>query len=615
MKAGFISLGCAKNRVDTEVMLGMLTEQGFEIIQDASDAELLVVNTCSFIDTAKEESISTILQMSEYKKIGKCRVMVVAGCLGQRYGDQLMSEIPEIDAIVGTNDWDKIKDVVNKAIKGIKTVAVDGKEKIYDGKTNRVITTPEYSVYIKIAEGCDNCCSYCVIPALRGKFRSRTIDSIVEEAKRLVNCGAKEINLIAQDTTCYGKDLYGAPSLSCLLRELTKIENLKWIRLLYCYPHYFSDELIEMIANEPKVIPYVDLPLQHIHDDILRAMNRRDTEKDIRLLLNKIRATIPDVAIRTTFIVGFPGETEEHFQFLKQFMVEQKFDHVGVFPYSKESDTVAAVMDGQVDEQVKEERYHELMAIQAAISEETNRLIEGKELEVMLEGKGEGEAPVLFGRSYREAPDVDGRVYIEQNINADIGDIVNVKIVQGFAYDLVAEPVLSDERDEADESVLPNILGQVVGDKLRRRNMTIAFAESCTGGLISAEITKHAGCSDYFVGSVVCYNNRIKTDVLGINAEILEEHGAVSVETARYMAKNIRMNFAVDIGLSVTGIAGPGGATEDKKIGLVFIGIDGPNGTEVFRFEFSGQRDEIREKTVQAALSKLNEYIYNIEED
>jgi ribosomal protein S12 methylthiotransferase len=439
IKAGFVSLGCAKNLVDTEIMLGMLTENKVKIVDNPEDADILIVNTCSFIDSAKEESIATILQMAEYKKAHACKGLIVAGCLGQRYQKELLDELPEIDAIVGTGAWHRIMEAVNSVLSGERIMLVGNDDTIYDHSMPRINTTLSHSVYVKIAEGCSNHCSYCIIPKVRGRFRSRPVESVVTEVKKLAASGTKEINLIAQDTTSYGRDLYTKPYLTKLLKELVKIEGIAWIRLLYCYPTYFTDELIELIANEPKLCKYVDLPLQHAHDDILQTMNRRDTRTDIEILLRKLRSRIPGVAIRTTFIVGFPGETDEHFQSLRQFMLEQRFDHVGIFTYSQEEDTPAGMMINQVPDEIKQERYHELMAIQSKISEEINQNLEGSILDALVEGRHPQQPENAIARSFREAPDVDGRIYIENADGVNTGDLIPVRIVQGFAYDLVAE--------------------------------------------------------------------------------------------------------------------------------------------------------------------------------
>lgn len=443
IKAGFVSLGCVKNLVDTEVMLGLLQDGGVELIDDPAEADILVVNTCGFIDAAKEESLQTILQMAEFKKTGRCRGLIVAGCLGQRYQQELLDEMPEVDVILGTAAWGRIQEAVAAALEGRRALFIDSLTTLYDEKTPRISTMPSYSAYVKVAEGCSNCCTYCVIPSVRGAFRSRPIESVVEEVRHLAQKGVREINLVAQDTTSYGKDLYGQPNLVALLKELAVIDGVEWIRLLYCYPRYFTDELIAYMASEPKICRYVDLPLQHIHDGVLQAMNRRDRQADIDLLLQKIRQAMPDVVLRTSFIVGFPGETEEQFAFLEQWLETARFDHVGVFTYSQEEGTAAGAMAEQVPEEVKQERYHRLMALQSKISEEINRSLEGRELQVIVTGLDEERSEVILARSYREAPDVDGQIYVETSgqDGLKVGDSLKVRIAQGFSYDLVAEIV------------------------------------------------------------------------------------------------------------------------------------------------------------------------------
>lgn len=439
LKAGFVSLGCAKNLVDTEIMLGMLSANNIHLTDNPSDADIIIVNTCTFIDSAKEESISTILQMAEFKKAGNCKSLIVAGCLGQRYKEDLLNELPEVDAIIGTAAWHRILEAINLTFKEKRrAIFIDELNTIYDENMPRVTTTPFYSAYVKVAEGCNNCCSYCVIPKVRGHFRSRTTESIVNEVKELVGRGVREVNLIAQDTTSYGRDLYGAPELVALLKKLVTIEDLKWIRLLYCYPKHFTDELIEVIAAEPKICKYIDLPLQHGNNDILKAMHRQDTRQDIETLLQKIRQRIPGVTLRTSFIVGFPGETEAHFEDLKKFVTEQRFDRVGVFTYSQEEDTVAANLPNQISEETKHERYHDLMSLQCKISEELNQELEGQVLDILIEHPTE-QANVFVGRSYREAPDIDGQIFIENASDCTPGEFIKAKIVQGFTYDLVAE--------------------------------------------------------------------------------------------------------------------------------------------------------------------------------
>lgn len=443
IKAGFVSLGCVKNLVDTEVMLGLLQDGGVELIDDPAEADILVVNTCGFIDAAKEESLQTILQMAEFKKTGRCRGLIVAGCLGQRYQQELLDEMPEVDVILGTAAWGRIQEAVAAALEGRRALFIDSLTTLYDEKTPRISTMPSYSAYVKVAEGCSNCCTYCVIPSVRGAFRSRPIESVVEEVRHLAHKGVREINLVAQDTTSYGKDLYGQPNLVALLKELAVIDGVEWIRLLYCYPRYFTDELIAYMASEPKICRYVDLPLQHIHDGVLQAMNRRDRQADIDLLLQKIRQAMPDVVLRTSFIVGFPGETEEQFAFLEQWLETARFDHVGVFTYSQEEGTAAGAMAEQVQDEVKQERYHRLMALQSKISEEINRSLEGRELQVIVTGLDEERSEVILARSYREAPDVDGQIYVETSgqDGLKVGDSLKVRIAQGFSYDLVAEIV------------------------------------------------------------------------------------------------------------------------------------------------------------------------------
>lgn len=443
LKAGFISLGCAKNLVDTEVMLGILRENDIELTADPADADILIVNTCCFIKSAKEESITTVLNMAEYKDAahGHCRSLIIAGCLGQRYKQELLDELPEADAIVGTGAWHRIMEAVRETLKGNRVVLAGESETIYDAKTPRIPTTPAYSAYVKIAEGCDNHCAFCAIPMVRGHYRSRSIEDICQEISRLTENGVKEINLIAQDTTNYGHDLYGKPSLARLLREICKIEKVQWVRSLYCYPKFFTDELIEVMAAEDKICKYVDLPLQHAHDSVLRSMHRPDTREEIEALLTKIRDRIPGVTIRSTFIVGFPGETDAQYHTLRSFLEKQRFDKVGVFTYSREEDTPAYDMPNQVSEDVMQERYHDLMSLQCKISEEMNQALEGKVLEVLVEGRDEEQENIAYGRSYRAAPEVDGQVYIEGDTDSQPGDMVKVRILQGFTYDLVGEKI------------------------------------------------------------------------------------------------------------------------------------------------------------------------------
>lgn len=441
MKAGFVSLGCSKNLVDTEMMLGILREHGIELTPEPAEADILIVNTCAFIESAKEESITTILNMAEYKESGRCRSLIVAGCLGQRYGQELLDDMPEADAIIGTGAWNRIMEAVEESLKGHRVVIAGEDKLLYDEHTPRITTTPAYTAYVKIAEGCNNRCAFCAIPYIRGAYRSRPIEDIRDEVVNLAARGVKEIILIAQDTTEYGRDLYGEPQLAKLLRTLCTVEGVHWIRTLYSYPTYFSDELIETIASEPKLVKYVDLPMQHAHDEVLRRMHRPDTQASMRALIEKLRTRIPGVTIRSTFIVGFPGETDAQYQTLRNFLEEMRLDKVGVFTYSREEGTPAYDMPNQVPEDVMQERYHDLMSLQCKISEELNHELEGKELEVLVEGRDEEQANIAVGRSYREAPDVDGQVYIEGDADSRIGDLVRVRVLQGFTYDVVGERV------------------------------------------------------------------------------------------------------------------------------------------------------------------------------
>lgn len=447
MKAGFVSLGCAKNLIDTEVMLGLLQESGIEVSQNPAEADILIVNTCAFIESAKEEAITTVLSMAEYKTtgIGKCRALIVAGCLSQRFGNELLEELPEADAIIGTGACCRIMEAVEEALAGRRVVLVGEDTLLYSADTPRIVTTPAYTAYLKIAEGCNNRCAFCAIPLIRGQLRSRSIEDVVKEAERLAQKGVREIILLAQDTASYGTDLYGKPKLAQLLQSLCRIEKLDWIRVLYSYPRFFNDELIETIAREPKVVKYVDLPLQHGDDTVLRNMRRPDTNEGMRALIKKLREKIPGVAIRSTFIVGFPGETEEQYQTLRKFVEEMRFDKLGVFTYSREEGTPAYDLPDQVAEAVMEERYHDLMALQAKISEEINQSLVGREFDFLVEGRDiddDGrEKNVVYGRSYREAPDVDGSVYLEGDEASSPGHIIRVRAVAGFAYDVVAERV------------------------------------------------------------------------------------------------------------------------------------------------------------------------------
>ena len=447
MKIGVVSLGCPKNLVDSETMLGLIHEENYEITNDPSEAEIIIVNTCGFIESAKEESINTILQMAEYKKSGSCKYIIVTGCLSQRYAEELFNELPEADAIAGVEVYDEIGSIIKRVMNGERFIMLERSKPdvIYTSKETflpRILTTPSYTAYLKIAEGCDNCCSYCAIPKIRGPYRSKQMEQVLKEAKALADNGVKELIVVAQDTTRYGEDLPGGKLLLAdLLKELNKIESLKWIRVMYCYPNNFTDELIETFASLDKVCKYADLPLQHASNRLLASMNRYDTREEVEMLLAKLRKRIPGIVIRTTFIVGFPGETDADFEELKEFVEQQRFENAGVFAYSQEEGTVAGAMPNQIPDEIKQERYHELMALQAQISEEIHKDTEGQTLEVLVEGIEEDGSGLHYGRSYREAPDIDGLVFIENPGDIKPGCFVKVNILQGFTYESVGERI------------------------------------------------------------------------------------------------------------------------------------------------------------------------------
>ena len=440
-KVSMVSLGCPKNLVDAEVMLGYLGKEGFEITTDEHEADIIIVNTCSFIKEAKQESIDTILDLAERKQDARCRLLVVTGCLPQRYQEELARELPEVDIFVGTGDYPKIAEIIaEKSGVAGQLRYIGDPNYLYDVEMPRMQSSPKYYSYLKIAEGCSNCCSYCVIPSLRGKFRSRPMDLVMEEARRLVGGGVKELNLIAQDITVYGSDLPGNINLESLLHELVKIAGLRWIRLLYAYPDWITDGLIKLIKSEEKICKYLDIPLQHISDPVLTRMNRRSSEAEIRALVAKLRAEIPEIALRTSLIVGFPGETDEDFKKLCHFVEEVQFDRLGVFCYSREEGTPAALMPEQVSERIKRERYKKLMQLQARLSFKRNRRLMESIEEVIVEGLSDETDLLLKGRSSRQAPDIDGMVYITSG-QANIGDIVKLKITDSSDYDLIGEIV------------------------------------------------------------------------------------------------------------------------------------------------------------------------------
>jgi ribosomal protein S12 methylthiotransferase len=438
-KVSLVSLGCPKNLVDAEVMLGYLSRDHYEVTTDEMQADIIIVNTCSFIKEAKQESIDTILDLADRKHDARCHLLIVTGCLPQRYQEELAKELPEVDIFIGTGDYPRIAEIIAEKRNTTEQLCYTGDPNfVYNDELPRLQSSPHYTAYLKIAEGCSNNCAYCVIPSLRGAMRSRPLASLLTEAAQLVAGGVKELNLIAQDITAYGKDLPDAPSLESLIGELAKMEGLKWIRLLYAYPDGVTDSLIALIKNEPKVCKYLDLPIQHISDPVLKRMKRRSGEEEIRTLIGKLRSEIPDIAIRTSLIVGFPGETTDDFKKLLQFVEETRFDRLGVFCYSREEGTPAAEMPEQVSERIKRERHKKLMRTQARVSFKHNRTLVDSEEEVLVEGYSEETELLLKGRSSRQAPDVDGLVYITAG-NANVGDIIRLKITDSSDYDLIGE--------------------------------------------------------------------------------------------------------------------------------------------------------------------------------
>lgn len=446
MKIVFVSLGCDKNLVDTEMMLGMLSEEGYTFTDDEEEADIAVVNTCCFIGDAKEESIQTLLDLGEKKKQGKLVALIACGCLAQRYKDEIMKEIPEIDAIVGTTAIDDIVQAIEDAMVGQGTRYIKSiDEKPVTGK-KRIVTTGGHFAYLKIAEGCDKHCTYCVIPKVRGKYRSVPMESLLAEAKTLVEGGVKELILVAQETTLYGMDLYGKKSLPKLLEELCKIPGLFWIRILYCYPEEITEELLDVMAREPKVCHYLDIPIQHAADTILKRMGRRTTKEELQEKIALIRKKVPDICLRTTLISGFPGETKEDFIELYQFVNEMEFDRLGVFCYSREEDTPASEMPNQVRQNTKEKRRQELMELQQEIAFEKAEQMIGQVLVVMVEGKVADEDTYVT-RTYRDAPNVDGYLFLNTNATLMTGDLVRVLVTDANEYDLIGEIYHEGEED------------------------------------------------------------------------------------------------------------------------------------------------------------------------
>lgn len=438
MKILFISLGCDKNLADTEVMLGLLASRGYEMTDDETQADIIVINTCCFIHDAKEESIQNILEMAEYKKTGQVKALIVTGCLAQRYRQEILEEIPEVDEVLGTSAYDKILDAVDAALAGKQEVMLADIDALPLPETKRLVTTGGHFAYLKIAEGCDKHCTYCIIPKIRGNFRSVPMERLVKEAKELAEQGVKELILVAQETMLYGKDLYGEKSLHVLIKELCKISGIRWIRILYCYPEEITDDLIQVMKEEPKVCHYLDLPIQHANDEILKRMGRRTSKQELIDIIGKLRREIPDICLRTTLITGFPGEMKEQHEELMDFVDEMEFDRLGVFTYSPEEDTPAAVMPDQIDEEVKEKRQAELMELQQDIAFDNAQDMVDREVLVMIEGKVADENAYV-GRTYRDAPNVDGLIFINTDEELLSGDFARVKVTGAVDYDLIGE--------------------------------------------------------------------------------------------------------------------------------------------------------------------------------
>lgn len=436
MKILFISLGCDKNLVDSEVMLGLLASRGYEMTDEETKADIIVVNTCCFIRDAKEESIHNILEMARYKKEGHLKALIVTGCMAQRYRQEVLDEIPEVDAVLGTASYDKILDVIDEALKGHHSVTMEDMNALPEVPTKRLVTTGGHFAYLKIAEGCDKHCTYCIIPKIRGNFRSVPMEELLEEAGYLAEQGVRELILVAQETTLYGKDIYGKKSLHLLLKELCKINSIRWIRVMYCYPEEITDELIEVMKEEEKVCHYLDLPIQHANDTILKRMGRRTSKQELITVIGKLRKEIPDICLRTTLITGFPGETNEQHEELMGFVDEMEFDRLGVFIYSPEEDTPAAAMPDQIEEEIKEKRQAELMELQQNIAFEKAENMIGQEVLVMIEGKVADENAYV-GRTYRDAPNVDGLIFVNTEEELNSGDFAKVKVSGAADYDLI----------------------------------------------------------------------------------------------------------------------------------------------------------------------------------
>ena len=445
MNVLFVSLGCDKNLVDSEVMLGELNKREYSFTDDETEAEVIVINTCCFINDAKEESIQTILEMAEYKNSGSCKALIVTGCLAQRYRQEIIDEIPEVDAVLGTTSFDHICEAIDDALGGERMLQFDDLQKLIKTQNERILTTGGHYAHLKIAEGCNKHCTYCIIPKIRGTYRSVALEQLVEEAKELVAQGVKELILVAQETTLYGIDLYGEKSLHKLLRELCKIPGLYWIRIQYCYPEEIYDELIQTIAEEPKICHYLDLPIQHANDAILKRMGRKTNKQQLIQKIEQLRQAIPDIALRTTLIAGFPGETGEAHEEIMQFVNDMEFDRLGCFAYSAEEDTPAAEFEDQVPQEQKEQWRDEIMELQSEVCADLAEKMIGKELYVMVEGKVADE-PAYIGRTYKDAPGVDGYIFIQTGEALMSGDFVKVKVTGAIDYDLIGE--ITDEFTE-----------------------------------------------------------------------------------------------------------------------------------------------------------------------
>lgn len=434
----FISLGCDKNLVDSEVMLGLLAKEGYQMVDDEQEADVIVINTCCFIHDAKEESIQTILEMAQYKEEGRLKALIVTGCLAQRYQQEILDEIPEVDAVLGTTAYTEIARAIEEALEGKGKVTTEDLNALPLTDPHRIVTTGGHYAYLKIAEGCGKHCTYCIIPKLRGDYRSVPMERLIAEAKDLAEQGVRELILVAQETTLYGKDLYGEKSLYRLLKELCRIDGIRWIRILYCYPEEIDDPLIQVIKEEKKICHYLDLPIQHASDEVLRRMGRRTSKEQLKAVIGKLREEIPDICLRTTLITGFPGETKEQHEELMEFVDEMEFDRLGVFTYSPEEDTPAAEMPDQISEEIKEERQAELMELQQDIAFDAAENMIGKEVLVMVEGKVADENAYV-GRTYKDAPGVDGLIFINTEEELMSGDFAKVKVTGALEYDLIGE--------------------------------------------------------------------------------------------------------------------------------------------------------------------------------